>query len=79
MNSIELTQMSPGEEGRIVGFAEVDRVYRHKLMAMGLTRGASFKIVRIAPLGDPIELEVRGFSLSVRKSEIKGLRVVRSK
>jgi ferrous iron transport protein A len=36
---------------------------------MGLTRGTEFKITRFAPLGDPIEIKLRGFSLTLRKDE----------
>ena len=38
-------------------------------MEMGLTPGVELRIVGVAPLGDPLELEVRGYRLSVRKSE----------
>jgi Fe2+ transport system protein FeoA len=38
-------------------------------MEMGLTPGASVRLIGIAPLGDPLELEVRGYRLSLRKSE----------
>ena len=40
-----------------------------RLMEMGLTRGAAFEVVRYAPMGDPIEIRVRGYHLSLRKSE----------
>jgi len=40
-----------------------------RLMEMGLTPGVEFKLIGLAPLGDPLELEVRGYRLSIRKSE----------
>jgi ferrous iron transport protein A len=40
-----------------------------RLMEMGLTPGVELKVVGVAPLGDPLELEVRGYRLSVRRSE----------
>ncbi len=40
-----------------------------RLLEMGLTSGTNIRLVRVAPLGDPIELAVRGYRLSVRKSE----------
>jgi ferrous iron transport protein A len=40
-----------------------------RLMEMGLTPGAELRLVGVAPLGDPLELEVRGYRLSVRKTE----------
>lgn len=63
-----LADLSPGEHGRVVrifGSADV----RNRLLEMGLTRGTDVTLIRVAPLGDPVELQVRGYRLSVRKSE----------
>ena len=49
--------------------------YRRKLLAMGLTPGTEFKVTRVAPLGDPVEIAVRGFKLSLRKDEAGALGV----
>ena len=72
---MNLKSMSIGDEGRVAGYATKDAAYRQKLLRMGLTRGAEFKVVRKAPLGDPIEIEVRGFSLTLRGQEADGLEV----
>ena len=66
---IHLDSLQVGECARIVGFSREKPAYRHKLMAMGLTRGEVIKVIRLAPLGDPIEIEVRGTALCVRKQE----------
>lgn len=47
-----------------------DKNYRNKLLSMGLMPGAVFSIVRVAPLGDPVELRVNDFSLSLRLKEL---------
>ena len=47
--------------------------YRAKLLSMGLTKGTEFKVLQFAPLGDPVEIEVRGFSLSLRREEADAL------
>ena len=44
------------------------KVGRH-LMDLGLIKGTSFKVVKVAPLGDPVEINVRGYELSIRKEE----------
>jgi Fe2+ transport system protein FeoA len=44
-------------------------------MEMGLTRGSTIEVVRYAPMGDPIEIRVRGYHLSLRKSEAAGIAV----
>ena len=42
---------------------------RKRMLDLGLTRGARVELIRIAPLGDPIEIQLRGFRLTVRKVE----------
>ncbi|HOO32715.1 MAG TPA: ferrous iron transport protein A [Thermotogota bacterium] len=44
-------------------------VIRKRLLAMGLTPGIDFKVVKVAPMGDPIEIKVRGYQLTMRKNE----------
>ncbi|MCX8123060.1 MAG: ferrous iron transport protein A [Spirochaetes bacterium] len=58
-----------GQKALIVGFKNKNKKYRDKLLSMGLVKGTVFTITKIAPLGDPIEIEVRGFKLSLRKEE----------
>ncbi|AGI47294.1 Fe2+ transport system protein A [Thermoplasmatales archaeon BRNA1] len=42
---------------------------RKRILDLGITRGVDIKMVRIAPLGDPIEIELRGYRLTIRKTE----------
>ena len=68
--SLTLGELDIGDTGRVSGYADGgSRGYRRQLLAMGLTPGTGLKVVRRAPMGDPIELEVRGFSLSLRRDE----------
>ncbi len=64
-----LNTFAVGYTGKITGFDIAGKAYRKRLLAMGLTRGTEFKITRFAPLGDPIEIKLRGFSLTLRKEE----------
>lgn len=52
-----------------------DSAIKRRIMDMGLTKGTSVKVQKVAPLGDPIELSVRGFELSIRKSEAENILV----
>lgn len=70
-----LSEVAIGKEGTVVGFAKTTTGYRQKLLAMGLIKGTSFKVVRVAPMGDPIEIMVRDYSLSLRRDEAKALLV----
>lgn len=48
---------------------------RRRIMDMGITKGVSILVVKVAPLGDPIELNVRGYDLSIRKDEAAQIEV----
>lgn len=71
-----LSELKIGTFATIQGFAEGDKAYRHKLLSLGLTRGTEVFLERKAPLGDPLQIIVRGFSLSLRKEEARMIRVV---
>ncbi|MGK7876986.1 MAG: ferrous iron transport protein A [Xenococcaceae cyanobacterium] len=68
-----LRDMPVGARGRVVGYEKAYRGYKGKLLSMGLTPGTEFTVIRHAPLGDPVEIEVRGFKLSLRKQEANAL------
>ena len=72
---IRLSEMVPGECAAVVGYAAGASAYRAKLLSMGLTTGAQLRVEKIAPLGDPVEITVRGFKLSIRKHEAQVLRL----
>ena len=67
--------MSVGQRGKIQKFLDEGEITQ-RLLEMGLTSGTEIEIVRFAPLGDPIELKVRGYHLSVRRQEAEVIQVV---
>ncbi len=71
-----LSTIPLGQKGRVTGFA-LPPEQRQRLLEMGLTVGAQFEVVRFAPLGDPIDIKVRGYHLSLRKNEAAGVLVAR--
>ena len=48
---------------------------RRRIMDMGITRGTTIRVRKVAPLGDPIEITVRGYELSIRKNEAEHIEV----
>lgn len=66
---MQLKELTCGATARIIGLNPGDPIYRQQLLAMGLLPGTKVTIMRIAPLGDPIEITVRGVALSLRKHE----------
>lgn len=69
MESLRLSDIGVGESAVVSGFAAGGAGYRSKLLSMGLTPGVRIRLAAVAPLGDPVEIEVRGFNLSLRKAE----------
>nr|WP_255552874.1 FeoA family protein [[Phormidium] sp. ETS-05] len=72
-NVVPLRDAVIGSTLRVIGYRPIASAYKGKLLAMGLTPGTEFVVNRHAPLGDPIEIEVRGFRLSLRKGEADAL------
>jgi len=66
---MRLKNMKIGGRAVITALNAAEKIYRHKLISMGLIPGTEIVVSRKAPLGDPIEVIVRGFALSLRKEE----------
>lgn len=66
--SIALSELRPGQTGRISEFLGANDMH-HRLMELGMLPGTEIRCIRMAPLGDPLEFEVRGYNLSLRKAE----------
>jgi len=73
----KFSNLQPGDNCNVVGFTEGSTSYRSKLLAMGLVPGVTFRVVRKAPLGDPVEIQVNGFRLCLRRKEAEMLKVER--
>jgi len=71
---MNLAKMKPGEQGRITGIGVVGPLKR-RLMDMGVLVGERIKVEKIAPLGDPMEVTIKSYNLSLRKKEAEGIEV----
>jgi DtxR family Mn-dependent transcriptional regulator len=65
---LPLKELAPGQKGKVERIAGQGEVYK-RLIDMGITPGSLIEMRRVAPLGDPIEIKVRGYNLSLRKQE----------
>jgi Fe2+ transport system protein FeoA len=63
-----LADLAPNEAGRICAIAGVDGLSQ-RLAEMGFTLGQTVRVVRFAPLGDPMQVRIRGFNLALRRTE----------
>jgi ferrous iron transport protein A len=71
---MQLSELPPGQVVQIARIAG-DGSFRRRLMELGLVPGTRVELLRVAPLGDPLELLVRGCSLSIRKAEASAIEV----
>jgi ferrous iron transport protein A len=68
-NYMTLKEVRPGQTCTVCSVAKGNDSIRHRIFDMGVTSGVKITMVKVAPLGDPIEVVVRGYNLSLRKKE----------
>lgn len=71
---MKLKELNPGQSARIVSIGQKG-LLRKRLMDMGVTSGVRIKVIKVAPLGDPIEINIRGYKLSLRNNEAENINV----
>ena len=74
MTVAKLKDLKPGQKGKVLRI-NVRGETNKRIIEMGVTPGAVVEIERIAPLGDPIEMKVKGYHLSLRKEEADGIEI----
>ena len=65
---MRLHELNVGQKGKIVRI-EGDAKLKKRLLDMGLNTGAEIKVVRVAPFSDPVDFEVKGYQLSLRRDD----------
>ena len=74
METRSLKDLKPGQKGKVTKIGMRGETHR-RLVEMGVTTGAVVEVERVAPLGDPVEIKVKGYHLSLRKDEAAGVKV----
>ncbi len=72
--SMLLSELNIGQEKKVIKINCIDKV-KARLNAMGLTEGVKVTLIRIAPLGDPLEIKVRDFYMAIRKNQAEKITV----
>lgn len=75
LNLFTLKDLKPGEKACVDSIL-VDGLMRRKLMDMGVTPGVEIELNKTAPFGDPIEIRLRGYALSLRKKDAENIVLV---
>ena len=72
---MNLSELEVGQKAKVLKLNIEDKQIKRHLLDMGITRGVEVKIKKIAPMGDPIDLEVRGYELCIRKADLAQIEV----
>lgn len=69
LTSKTLNDLTPGQGGTILAVGNTSGAVKRRLVDMGLTPGTQVQVTKVAPLGDPLEVRLRGYELSLRKAD----------
>ena len=72
---MNLSDLKVGQEAKVLKLDVKNKEIRRHLLDMGLTRGVKVRIKKIAPLGDPVDIELRNYELCIGKSDLKKVKV----
>ncbi|MCI8273504.1 MAG: ferrous iron transport protein A [Clostridia bacterium] len=70
-----LSDLKVGQKAKVIKINEDNRVVRRHLLDMGITRGVEIMIKKIAPMGDPIDISLRGYELCISKRDLQMIEV----
>lgn len=71
---MKLSELKPGNKAKIISLAPKSGIKR-RLQDMGVLPGEVVEVLKVAPLGDPVEVKIKGYSLSLRKIEAEDIEV----
>lgn len=67
-NTKNLRDLKPGQKGKVTKISGTGSIHS-RILSMGIIKGTELKVERVAPLGDPVEIKLKSYHLSLRKSE----------
>ena len=74
-DKVHLSDLKIGQKAKVLGIHMDKPEVRRHLLDMGITKGTEILIKKIAPMGDPVDIELRGYELCIRKEEMKNIDV----
>ena len=70
-----LSDLTVGQTAKILRLNETNKAIRRHLLDMGITRGVEITIKKVAPMGDPVDLQLRDYELCIRKEDLSKIEV----
>ena len=74
-DKVSLDNLKIGQKAKVLGLHLDKPEVRRHLLDMGITKGTEILIKKVAPMGDPVDIELRGYELCIRKEEMKNIDV----
>lgn len=74
MENIEISKLKPEEQG-IIKEIKLSGKIKNRLLELGIVENTKIKLIRFAPLGDPIQISIRGYNLAIRKEIAKKIKI----
>lgn len=71
----DLSKLKKGQRAKVLEINLDKKEMRRHLLDMGITKGTEILIKKIAPMGDPVDIELRGYELCIRKEEMRNIKV----
>ena len=74
---MKLSELKKGEKAKVVSIENGNQTLKRRLLDMGITKDVEVIIKKIAPFGDPIDIELRGYELCLRKKDLATIEVIK--
>ena len=74
---MKLSELKKGEKAKVISVNNLGSSLKRRMLDMGITSGVEVSIKKVAPLGDPIDIELRGYELCLRKKDLSGIEVIK--
>jgi ferrous iron transport protein A len=71
----KLSELKKGQIAKVISLNNENKELRRRLLDMGITKGVLVEIKKIAPLGDPVDIYLRGYELCLRKKDMESIEV----
>lgn len=70
-----LNELNVGEKGKVKSIYNTNKELRRRMLDMGITTGVIVEIKKISPLGDPIDIKLRGYELCLRRRDLENIEI----
>lgn len=74
---MKLSELKKGEKAEVLNVECSNSILKRRMLDMGITKGVTVLVKKIAPFGDPVSIELRGYELCLRKKDLSNIEVIK--